>query len=130
MERSFWRSGAVVVSADGRVGFLLSDQQSLTVNQAGEVSVAGWDEFLPVHIFCRSGLPVSFCHSLLVPAILDQTYASSFALVAAVLASPAIQDLASLAEAMSSLHDARAYRLQEEILFAHRQRGKGSVVIA
>ena len=130
MERAFWRSGAVVVSADGRVGFLISDQKTLTVNGQGRVHAVGWDDFLPVQIFCRSGLPVSFSHSLLVPVVLDQAYSSCFALVAAVLSEPGFEDVSSLVAVMSSRHDARAYRLQDEVLFAHREQALDDAVSA
>ena len=130
MERAFWRSGAVVVSADGRVGFLISDQKTITVDAQGKVYAAGWDDFLPVQIFGRDGMPVSFSHSLLVPVVLEQTYPSCFALLATVLVEPGLEDMPSLVAVMASRHDARAYRLQDEVLFAHREQALDDAVSA
>ena len=75
------RVGAVLVSADGRIGFYLSRRVVLTVPTSGVVRAVSFEEFGKCRVFARSGVAVSCFEAMMHAAETDAKFGNSLEMV-------------------------------------------------
>ena len=100
------RFGAVLVSADGRIGFYLSRRVVLTVPTSGVVRAVSFEEFGKCRVFARSGVAVSCFEAMMHAAETDAKFGNSLEMVNFFLDLPENADFDSLCGYMKEKHGA------------------------
>ena len=100
------RFGAVLVSADGKIGFYLSRRVVLTVPRSGTVRAVSFEQFGQCRAFARAGVSVSCFDAMMRAAETREKFKNSLEMIKYSLEIPEKTDFAFLCSYMMQKHGA------------------------
>ena len=100
------RLGALLVSADGKIGFYLSHRVVLTVPHSGAVRAVSYEQFGKCRVFARNGVGIGFFDAMIRAAETDARFGNSLEMVNFALKFPEKSDFAFLCAYMVQKHGA------------------------